>query len=105
MRTLTVTASLLAAMLATQAAAADVLMVPVGGTNPKPVPMHPTDPKDSPQEIAKDAQRDLKDNRFYNKPGATRAQYDADWQECRLIARGSRTPVGTVPLYYNPAVT
>ena len=105
MRTLTVTASLLAAMLATQAAAADVLMVPVGGTNPKPVPMHPTDPKDSPQEIAKDAQRDLKDNRFYNKPGATRAQYDADWQECRLIARGSRTPAGTVPLYYNPAVT
>lgn len=105
MRILTVTASLLAALLAVQPAAADVLMVPVGGTNPKPVPMHPTDPKDSPEEIAKDAQRDLKDNRFYNKPGATRAQYDAAWQECRLIARGSRTPAGTVPLYYNPAVT
>ena len=42
---------------------------------------------DTPEEIAKDAARDLKDNRFYNKPGATRAQYDADWQECRLIAR------------------
>ena len=46
--------------------------------------------KDTPEEIAKDAARDLKDNRFYNKPGATRAQYDADWQECRLIARGSQ---------------
>jgi len=28
---------------------------------------------DTPEEIAKDAARDLKDNRFYNKPGATRA--------------------------------
>ena len=48
--------------------------------------------EDSPEEIAKDSARDLKDSRFYNKPGATRAQYDADWQECRLIARGSKTP-------------
>ena len=105
MRSLTVTASLLAAILIAQPAFADVLMVPTGGVNPKPVPLHPVDPKDSPEEIAKDAARDLKDSRFYNKPGATRAQYDADWQECRLIARGSRTPAGTVPLYYNPAVT
>jgi hypothetical protein len=59
---------------------------------------------DSAEDIAKDAARDLKDSRFYNKPGATRAQYDADWQTCRLIARGSRTPSGTVPYYYNPAV-
>ena len=59
---------------------------------------------DSAEEIAKDAARDLKDSRFYNKPGATRAQYDADWQECRLIARGSRTPSGTIPYYYNPNV-
>lgn len=58
---------------------------------------------DSPEEIAKDAARDLKDTRFYNKPGATRAAYNADWQRCRLIARGSRTPAGTVPLFYNPA--
>ena len=29
---------------------------------------------DSPEEIAKDAARDLKDSRFYNKPSATRAQ-------------------------------
>ena len=82
-----------------------VLPVPYGGVTPKPVPQKPvSDPKDTPEEIAKDAARDLKDSRFYNKPGATRAQYDADWQECRLIARGSRTPSGTVPYYYNPAV-
>jgi hypothetical protein len=80
------------------------MMVPVGGGATKPVSQHPVDPKDSPEEIAKDAQRDLRDNRFYNKPGATRAEYDSDWQECRLIARGSRTPAGTVPLVYNPAV-
>lgn len=59
--------------------------------------------KDTPEEIAKDAARDLKDNRFYNKPGATRAQYDADWQECRLIARGSRSTGGNTT-YYNPAL-
>jgi len=64
---------------------------------------------DSPEEIAKDAARDLKDNRFYNKPGATRAQYDADWQECRLIARGSQLPRGTStyynPMMYNPSIS
>lgn len=59
--------------------------------------------KDSPEEIAKDAARDLKDNRFYNKPGATRAQYDADWQNCRLIARGSMLANGGTT-YYNPAL-
>ncbi|GAA4006530.1 hypothetical protein [Sphingomonas humi] len=58
---------------------------------------------DSPEEIAKDAARDLKDSRFYNKPGATRAQYDADWQDCRLIARGSRLPRGS-STFYNPAL-
>ena len=58
---------------------------------------------DTPEEIAKDAARDLKDNRFYNKPGATRAQYDADWQECRLIARGSKIINGNTT-YYNPAL-
>ncbi|MDB5691405.1 MAG: hypothetical protein JWO81_468 [Alphaproteobacteria bacterium] len=60
--------------------------------------------EDSPEEIAKDSARDLKDSRFYNKPGATRAQYDADWQECRLIARGSKTPSGSYSYVYNPAV-
>ena len=58
---------------------------------------------DTPEEIAKDAQRDLKDSRFYNRPGATRAQYDADWQECRLIARGSKIINGNMT-YYNPAM-
>ena len=58
---------------------------------------------DTPEEIAKDAARDLKDSRFYNKPGATRAQYDADWQECRLIARGSKIINGNTT-YYNPAI-
>jgi hypothetical protein len=64
---------------------------------------------DSPEEIAKDAARDLKDNRFYNKPGATRAQYDADWQECRLIARGSKLANGSTSFYnpalYNPSIS
>jgi hypothetical protein len=64
---------------------------------------------DSPEGIAKDAARDLKDNRFYNKPGATRTQYDADWQECRLIARGSKIINGNSSFYnpalYNPSIS
>jgi len=59
---------------------------------------------DSPEEIAKDSARDLKDSRYYNKPGVTRADYDKDWQECRLIARGSRTPGGSPVVVYNPAI-
>lgn len=83
------------------ALAAAALPLSAASAQPKPVA---TD--DSPEEIAKDAARDLKDSRFYNKPGATRAQYDADWQECRLIARGSRTPAGAVPTYmYMPNVS
>jgi hypothetical protein len=70
---------------------------------------HAPDSKDSPEEIAKDAARDLKDNRFYNKPGATRAQYDADWQDCRLIARGSKLANGSTTFYnpalYNPSIS
>lgn len=57
------------------------------------------------QEIADDSARDLRESRFYNRPGATRADYDADWQECRMIARGSRGMGGqvvTVP--YNPGI-
>lgn len=75
-----------------------------GGATSPVAQTPPVDPKDTPEEIAQDAARDLKDSRFYNKPGATRAQYDADWQTCRLIARGSRTPSGSVPFYYNPAI-
>ena len=65
--------------------------------------------KESPEEIAKDAARDMKDSRFYNRPGATRAQYDADWQECRLIARGSKIINGNDAIYnaamYNPSIS
>src|SRR5262245_11457370 len=107
MRGIQTLAGVLAALAFAQSASAqqqEVMMVPVGGGATKPVPQHPVDLKGSPEEIAKDAQRNLRDNRFYNKPGASRADYDRDWQECRLIARGSRTPGGTVPLVYNPAL-
>ena len=84
--------------IATIAASGFALAV-AGNANAQPAPMS----NDSAEEIAKDAARDLKDNRFYNKPGATRAQYDADWQECRLIARGSKIINGNTT-YYNPAL-
>lgn len=85
-------------------AVAQVGVITTPPSQSAPVPQQPADPDDTPDEIAKDAARDLKDSRFYNKPGATRAQYDADWQTCRLIARGSRTPGGTTVYTYNPAV-
>jgi hypothetical protein len=68
-------------------------------------PAHP-DGDESPEEMAQDAARDLKDSRFYNRPGATRAEYDRDWHQCRKIARGSLNPNGRAPIvtYYNPAV-
>jgi hypothetical protein len=80
-------------------AASGFALAAAGNANAQPAPTS----KDSPEEIAKDAARDLKDNRFYNKPGASRAQYDADWQECRLIARGSKIINGNTT-YYNPAL-
>lgn len=59
----------------------------------------------SPDDISADSARDLKDNRYYNKPHGTRAEYDKDWQECRLIARGSINPTGApTVIVYNPAV-
>jgi hypothetical protein len=89
--------------LAASAAATLALVASPALAQPKP------QNNDSPEEIAKDAQRDLKDNRFYNKPGATRAQYDADWQECRLIARGSKLANGSTSFYnpalYNPSIS
>lgn len=101
-----VVASALATCACVDAVHAQAVMpVPYGGTKPPAVPQTPpSDPKDTPEEIAKDAARDLKDSRFYNRPGATRAQYDAAWQRCRLIARGSRTPSGSIPYSYNPAL-
>lgn len=91
--------------LAARPALAQVEVVNVPSSGGPAVPQNPpADPEDTPEEIAQDAARDLKDSSFYNKPGATRAQYDADWQTCRLIARGSRTPGGTYVYAYNPSV-
>ena len=96
MRRIAATAAL--ALLSSTVAHAQV------GPAARPVAAPPAPKDDAPEEIAKDAARDLTDDRFYNKPGATRADYEADWQDCRLIARGSRTPSGQVPYFYNPAV-
>lgn len=49
------------------------------------------------QEDAKDAAGDLTPQRFYNRPGATRAEYEADWGACRLIARGAPPPSKNFP--------
>lgn len=93
------------AMAAMPPAAAQVLVTTVPPAGGAAVPQSPpANPEDTPEEIAADAARDLKDSSFYNKPGASRAQYDTDWQTCRLIARGSRTPGGTYAYAYNPAV-
>ncbi|MGQ0590420.1 MAG: hypothetical protein ACT4N8_12980 [Sphingosinicella sp.] len=87
-------ATLIAAALPLQPVLAQNTILAPTGSSPPPVPAPPpADPNDGPEEIGRDAARDLRDTHFYNRPGATRAQYDADWQECRLIARGSRTPV------------
>jgi hypothetical protein len=101
-----VVASALATCLAANVVQAQAMMpVPYGGARPAPVPQSPVaDPRDTPEEIAKDSARDLSDDHFYNRPGATRASYDAAWQRCRLIARGSRTPSGSIPYSYNPAL-
>ncbi|CAA9485485.1 MAG: hypothetical protein AVDCRST_MAG39-414 [uncultured Sphingomonadaceae bacterium] len=60
--------------------------------------------EDSAEAVATEASGDIADGRFYNKAGATCADYDAAWAECRAIARGAKTPTGSVPItYYNPA--
>ena len=65
---------LMAAILAQPLLAQAVMTVPTGGDKPAPVSVtDPAGPADLPEEIAKDSARDLKDTRFYNKPGATRA--------------------------------
>jgi len=88
---------LLAAVLPIQAVDAAThapTVIDYGPSKATPVPQNPVDPKETPEGIHQDAARDLTYGGFYNKPGATRAQYDADWQRCRLIARGSATPGG-----------
>ena len=102
---MTTLAAGLAAIAPAAAASAQAMMAVPIGSNPKPVPIQPpADAKDTPESIAKDSARDLNPSQMYNRLGATRADYDKDWQECRLIARGSRTPAGSIPYYYNPAV-
>jgi len=97
---------LLTLAIAANLAAAD--QVETGTIQNPPPPQPATTPRvaneDTPEEIAQDAQRDLRDSRFYNRPGATRADYDSEWQTCRLIARGSVTPSGVTTYTYNPAV-
>lgn len=62
--------------------------------------------EESAEKIAEEAQRDLRESRFYNRPGATRAQYNEEWQTCRLIARGSATPSGgSTPVYVPPGTS
>jgi hypothetical protein len=61
--------------------------------------------EESAEKIAEEAQRDLRESRFYNRPGATRAQYNEEWQTCRLIARGSTTPSGSTPVYVPPGTS
>jgi hypothetical protein len=61
--------------------------------------------EESAEKIAEEAQRDLRDSRFYNRPGATRAQYNEEWQTCRLIARGSTTPTGNTAVYVPPGAS
>jgi len=86
------------------AAAQGVIMVPPTAVKPaqQPAPQANTE---TPEQMAKDAQRDLADTHFYNKPGATRVEYDRDWQECRLIARGTRTPSGGYVVSYAAGVS
>jgi len=50
------------------------------------------------EEAAKDASQDLTAERFYNRPGATGAEYEADWEACRLIARGIASPSKNFPI-------
>ena len=101
-------ASILGCFLATaafpvMAQSNQVMTMPTAASNAAPVNSPPPESGDTPEDIAKDAARDLKDSRYYNKAGATRAQFNADWQECRLIARGTRTPAGSYTYVYNPA--
>ena len=42
---------------------------------------------DPPERVRQRAMADLSDERFFNRPGATRLQYESEWEQCRLIAR------------------
>lgn len=92
-----IVSAMLAAALQTS-----TITVPTGTAATPPEAPAVVDGDESPEEIAGDAARDLRESRFYNRPGATRAEYEQAWQECRLIARGSRTPTGAHTMVYNP---
>src|SRR5437867_2503506 len=49
-------------------------------------------PAASREDAPENGAHDLTADRFYNRAGATRSQYDMDWEECRLIARGAPPP-------------
>ena len=53
------------------------------------------------EDIAKDAARDQQNRHYYNKPGATFADYNRDWQICRLIGNGTIAsgPQGPSPYF------
>ncbi|MES2442486.1 MAG: hypothetical protein V4574_06615 [Pseudomonadota bacterium] len=57
----------------------------------------PAAPAQTAQENAREAAEDLTPQHFYNRPDATRAQYEADWGACRLIARGAPPPSRNFP--------
>jgi hypothetical protein len=89
---------------AVQAASTAPMVIESAPSRAPAIPQNPVDPKETPEAIHQDAARDLTYTGFYNKPGATRAQYDADWQRCRLIARGSSTPGGITVIPANVGV-
>jgi hypothetical protein len=63
--------------------------IPGGRIAGPPVPQNPVTSEEDGGEVALAAGRDLTGRRYYNKPGASLSEYYADWQVCRLIARGS----------------
>ena len=84
--------------------AVGTVMVPTGTPITPAAAVPVVSGKDSAEDVAKDAARDLQDGHYYNRPGATKTEFEQAWQECRLIARGSRTPSGTYSYVYNPAL-
>ena len=84
--------ALLTSQLMATALAQDELLVGSTMGGPLKPQIHAPDQGHSPEEVARDAAGDLRPDRFYNKPGATRDDYTAAWQACRLISRGSETP-------------
>jgi hypothetical protein len=63
----------------------------------QPVPARADD------DAADDAAHDIDVDHFYSRPGASRAQYEADWQECRLFARGTPPPSPLFPSIAGPS--